>query len=217
MTVFALTAAVVVIAAVAIAGEYRPTRTLVYVFKPLTTVLIIALAVLAGQADPTYRRLIVLGLVLSLAGDVFLMLPEKPRSYFLPGLVAFLLAQVSYIWAFSLGAPWAIADLPILLPFALFGVGCSVYFWPRLGPMKLPVVAYIVVILAMGWRSGVRLGVEGVTMTSGLCALVGAVSFIVSDLILATNRFVRPFKTARLTNLTTYWGAQLLIALSLHF
>jgi len=75
VTVITLTAAVVVIAAIAIAGEYRPTRTLVYVFKPLTTILIIALAVLAGQAEAAYQRLIVLGLVLSLAGDVFLMLP----------------------------------------------------------------------------------------------------------------------------------------------
>lgn len=217
MTVAILCVLFALTAAVSITGEYRGPRTIVYVFKPLTTILIIATALLADRAGPTERWLITIGLVFSLAGDIFLMLPEEPPRFFIPGLIVFLIAHVFYIVAFSLGVPWMVSDAWIALPFVAFGIGCAVYFWPHLGPMKGPVVAYILVILVMGWRSAVRIGVEGIPMTGAVLACVGAILFILSDLILAVNKFVRPFRVARLTNLTAYWGGQALIALSLSY
>ncbi len=217
MTVAILCVLFSLTAAVSITGEYRGPRSLVYVFKPLTTILIIAAALLAEGAGATERWLITVGLVFSLAGDIFLMLPEEPPRFFIPGLVVFLIAHLFYIVAFSLGVAWAVSDAWIALPFVAFGIGCAVYLWPHLGPMKGPVVAYILVILAMGWRSAARVGAEGVPDARAVLACVGAILFILSDLILAVNKFVKPFWAARLTNLTTYWGGQALIALSLHY
>src|SRR5215213_9375630 len=82
-----------------IRAEHREIRPQVYVFKPLTTALIILVALQAGHGTAGfYTPLIVAGLVCSLAGDVFLMLP---RDRFVAGLVSFLLAHLCYVAAFA--------------------------------------------------------------------------------------------------------------------
>src|SRR5512143_3607936 len=97
--------AVILSACLTIAGRYvRPRRPwLIYLFKPLTTILILAIALLPGTfiTDP-YARLIGLGLLFSLAGDIWLVLPA---DRFLYGLVSFLLAHLCYIAAFVTAAP----------------------------------------------------------------------------------------------------------------
>src|SRR5690606_41962032 len=104
-------------ACLAILGKYRGPGPLVYLFKPLTTVLILLLALLASPpVTPAYQWLIVLGLLFSLAGDVFLMLP---RDRFVAGLVSFLIAHLFYIAAFAQQADGTPA-LPGLLVFAVF-------------------------------------------------------------------------------------------------
>ncbi len=216
MVIIVLPFVIAVTMLISIVAEYRRARTVVYVFKPLSTVLIITLAALAQPAECTYQVLIIIGLVFSLAGDVFLMLPEEPRSFFVPGLVVFLIAHLFYIVAFCLGGGWSSKDLLVALPFLAFGIGTAAYLWPSLGAMRAPVALYILVILAMGWRSGVRIYAVDAPMPGAVIALVGAVLFIFSDLILALNRFVRPFASARATNLTTYFAGQTCIALSVH-
>jgi uncharacterized membrane protein YhhN len=81
-----------------IIGQYR-SRAMVYVFKPLTTLLIIVLALqMHGETTPRYFHLVAAGLVFSLAGDVFLMLP---KDRFVAGLLSFLIAHLLYILAFG--------------------------------------------------------------------------------------------------------------------
>src|SRR5690606_6397490 len=93
-----LTILEVVTAALTIVSKARESKRGEYVFKPLTTVLILAIALLADNPiSSTYRALIVAGLVASLAGDVFLMLPDR----FTPGLLSFLIAHIFYILAFT--------------------------------------------------------------------------------------------------------------------
>mgnify|MGYP002683835671 CR=1 FL=1 len=94
-----LSAAAALCAALTIAAKYRQSKRLEYVCKPLATASILLIALLAE--DPLtvrYQALIVLGLAASLAGDVFLMLPDR----FLPGLLSFLVAHLFYVAAFTL-------------------------------------------------------------------------------------------------------------------
>ena len=95
-------------------GAHRQT----YFWKPLTTGLIIAIALLISPVvDDTYRLWIVAGLIFSLAGDVFLMLPT---DRFLAGMIGFFVAHLCYIAAFvSLGG--GSTDLRLLLPFVIGG------------------------------------------------------------------------------------------------
>jgi len=196
-------------AIVTIWADYRGPRVIVYCFKPLTTGLILLLALRPSTPRlPPYQYAVVAGLACSLVGDVILMLPK--RKLF-PGLASFLLAHVVYIVAFSWGA--RLSDSPLLVtPFLVFLVVVSVLLLPHLGRMKVPVIAYELVILVMAWRALEQwLQVESVPAFS---AFLGAILFLFSDTLHGIREFVRKFRIAQALILGTYFCAQWLIALS---
>jgi uncharacterized membrane protein YhhN len=196
-------------AAVDIAAQYLGPRILVYLFKPLTMILIITIA-LAGRVHERkdYRRLIVAGLCCSLAGDVFLMLPS---DQFIPGLLSFLIAHLFYIAAFKT-RPSGLAST--LYAAALIAYG-SLIFWflfPHLGEMKLPVTIYLLVILTMAWQALSRWTEK--SEPGAAFAAIGAILFVASDSMIAIDRFYDRFRLAEFLILATYFSAQWLIALS---
>lgn len=190
-------------------AEYGGPRWAVYLCKPLTTGLILLIAALRpAPADSLYHTAVLAGLVCSLAGDVFLMLPQ---DRFIPGLASFLTAHLCYIVAFSSGtrlgfSPWT------TLPLVVYAALLLNILWPRLGKMKGTVLLYIAVILVMAWRALCRW--EQMGTTGALMAAVGALLFVISDSALALNRFRKPYPSAQLLILSTYYPAQILIALS---
>ena len=192
----------------ALAGEYALTRWLVYVFKPLATLLILGVALAGTSASPTYRWLIVAGLAFSLAGDVFLMLP---RDRFVAGLASFFIAHLLYIAAFVHDGRFKL-PLTVLLP--LLAYALFLLWLVREGVGKLgPVVAlYAGALAAMAWTAVGRWA-EIQTQPAEYAA-IGAVLFVVSDSALAVDRFRRHFHAAQLVVLATYFAAQWLIALS---
>jgi uncharacterized membrane protein YhhN len=191
-------------------AEYHGPRLQIYLFKPLTMILILALAFLRAKAAPgLYGRAVIGGLLCSLAGDVFLMLPS---DRFLPGLASFLLAHLFYIAAFTDGFRFG-RSCRALWPFGLYGLLIFLILLPTLGPMKWPVLGYILVILAMGWQAWVRWAATG--RRPALWAFLGALLFIVSDSVLALNRFYQPLGPAQAVILSTYFTAQWLITLSI--
>jgi uncharacterized membrane protein YhhN len=196
-------------AVLTITAQYFGPRAAVYLFKPLTTILILLIALTtSGKSAPFYRSAIVIGLLCSLAGDVFLMLPS---DLFLQGLVSFLLAHLCYIAAFtSKTGPRSSALLA--LPFALYA---ALMFWillPHVGALRWPVVIYGIVLCAMAWRA-CEVWRQGGGRRE-LCAFVGAALFVISDSALAYNRFVSEFGSSRAVVLGTYFAAQWLIARS---
>jgi uncharacterized membrane protein YhhN len=168
-------------------------------------VFILLIAILGQAASPFYKYMIIIGLVFSLAGDVFLMLPS---DRFVPGLVAFLIAHLFYSAAFVSGISSLIWWLLIL--FVIYGIIIYIILAPSLGKLKLPVLIYIVVILIMAWLAWERWGQAG--QSGALLASIGAILFIISDSILAIDRFRGAFRLSRALNLSTYFAAQLLIA-----
>lgn len=172
--------------------EYTGPKTLAYVFKPLTTLLLIAAVAL--HRDSQYDTLILIGLAFSLAGDVFLMLP---RDLFLPGLISFLVAHVIYIAAFGFEANplW-------LIPYVVIALVVLRLLWPGVpAKMRVPVMVYVAALIAMAWTSIPRVP-------------IGGALFVASDATLAWNRFRRPFRAAQAVIMTTYVAAQVLIALT---
>jgi uncharacterized membrane protein YhhN len=190
-------------------GEYEGPAILVYVTKPLTMGFIIGIAVRGALLwRARYGLLIVVGLLLSLAGDILLMLPSDA---FMEGLIAFLLAHLVYIAAFVGDTGWR-GSVWRVVPLLVYGGLVAWILWPHLGDMRLPVAVYMVVILGMGWRAGERYVAS--RQPGALLALLGALLFIGSDTILALNRYGEPFPAARGLNLSTYFLAQGLIAWS---
>jgi uncharacterized membrane protein YhhN len=205
MLTYILMLLVIVSASIHIRAEYRGPRQHIYIFKPLTMVVILLIAILGQAASPFYKYMIITGLIFSLAGDIFLMLPT---DRFVAGLVAFLLAHLFYIAAFASEIS-ALTWWP-LIPFVIYGIVIYIILSSSLGKLKVPVLIYVVVILIMAWLAWERLSQTG--QSGALLASIGAVLFIISDTILAIDRFRGTFKLSRASNLITYFAAQLLIA-----
>ena len=208
---FALIASVVLVAALAMRAHYLDAarQWQVYVFKPLATLLVAALALSFPDAAPGYRWAVVAGLAFSTAGDIFLMLP---RDRFVAGLASFLVAHLCYLYAFAIDAPFPAGQLLWLPYFAAGGVVLAV-IWRGMKPgLRAPVIAYVLVIAAMAGQAAGRWQVLG--SETALAAALGAALFVLSDSLLAINRFSRPFRAERALTLGSYWLAQLLIALS---
>ncbi len=180
------------------------------IFKPLAMLCIIAIALLQPDSDPQFYKIaILIGLGFSLVGDIFLIFDKQ---LFLPGLVVFLLAHFCYVAAFY--------QLPVMpgaiysaVPFVLFFAVFMRILWYSLGPMKIPVFVYALTICMMGRFALNRWLNIGDTGT--LLAFAGALAFILSDSLLAYDRFKKPIPKKDIYILGTYFLAQWLIALSI--
>ena len=189
---------------IAVRHEHRPAE---YVFKPLTLVALTATALALDPQDPTVRAWFVVALVLSLAGDVFLMLPG---DLFVPGLGAFLLAHVAYVVGLvvaGLGPLGVLAGFLVVgAAFGLVGARLLRGIHRSEPAMAVPVAAYMgaisaMLVCAVGTGDGV--------------AIVGAVSFYVSDSLIGWGRFVKSYDWGRLAVMVTYHVGQALLVLSL--
>jgi uncharacterized membrane protein YhhN len=200
--------ALVICAALAIASAPWALATpwLNFVFKPLATIVVIAYAWRRTAGRPDARAWVLIGLVLSLGGDVALLWPKEG---FLPGLVSFLLAHLAYLVAFTrerrIAAAW--------VPFAVYAIVAGTILallWPGVpGALRAPVAVYVVCLASMAAQAAVlwRTGVE----RAGVLALGGAL-FVASDALLATNKFAAELPAASFWILATYWSAQWCIA-----
>lgn len=213
---------IVAMAAAAIvgAGLEGDGRWLHWLTKPLTTLLIASIAWRAVPSpDPRYRYAVLAGMGLSCIGDIALMLPFDA---FVPGLVAFLLAHLCYIVAFSAG--WRagrglLAAAAMLLVFAAVNLAGLLPLLPH--DLRIPVVVYVVVLslmatLALARAFLVRGGAGATPLrdASARWAAVGAVLFVASDSVLAWDRFGGGLPMASLLVLATYYAAQYAIARS---
>ncbi|HMN21420.1 MAG TPA: lysoplasmalogenase [Ottowia sp.] len=180
--------------------------------KPAAMVFALA-AVAAGavRAGTGSRRrpaflLLAAALLTSLAGDVFLML----HGQFIPGLASFLLAHLFYIALFGRGVPWFGHRPAVLLALAAGAAMYAVLGWGGLpAALRLPVAAYVLVIALMTGQAWARQ--RALRDAAALQVALGACCFMVSDALLALNRFVMPLPWAALWVLWTYYAAQALI------
>jgi uncharacterized membrane protein YhhN len=183
-------------------------RRVEYVAKPATMVVLIAAALAIDPADDAQRTWFVVALVLSLAGDVFLMVP---RDLFVAGLASFLLGHLAYIAGLWSGET-SVAGLVVAAGFvavALPLLGVRILRAVRSGSepeLIAPVALYVAVISAMV----VSAGASGSPL-----ALGGAVSFYASDALIAWNRFVAQLPWARVAIMVTYHLAQVALVASL--
>ena len=212
MITTALGAAAAASAALAIAADWEERRhRAFFVLKPLTTLLVIGVAASLSVEGP-YAQAVLAALALSLCGDVFLMLGDGARASdraFIAGLVSFLLAHLAFVWAFVQGlrAP----ELPGWLAAVVFyAVALLFVLLPRAGALKLPVLAYCLVLAAMVFAAAARHASFG--DADSLRAVLGALLFLLSDSLLGVRRFVRRYRFAQALILSTYWGAIGLIA-----
>ncbi|WP_235296220.1 lysoplasmalogenase [Portibacter marinus] len=176
--------------------------------KPITTSIAIIYAMLLGSSKfQKYRLYVIFGLIFCLVGDTFLLNPR----YFIFGLLSFLIAHLFFIIAFlaiqGLNKSPLIAAA-ILIPGLLF----YLYIMPYLETLKYPVLIYVMVILVMCWQGTALF--DKLRSRRFLYVNVAVCLFVISDTILAYNKFVTAFHEASLLILLTYWSSIFLLSLS---
>ena len=182
--------------------------------KPLLMPLLVAAYVSQVGFRGRHQRLLLAGLSLSWLGDVLLMFDGRSSGFFMGGLSAFLLAHLAYI-AYFLGirsdrASYLKSRPVMLLVVVVYVIELLYILWPRLGGMRLPVTVYAIVIGSMLacalWQYG-RL--ENRTAWT---FIAGAMLFVISDSLLAINRFAHPTPAGGPLVMATYCMAQFMLA-----
>ena len=158
-----------------------------------------------------FKDAILMALVFSWAGDVFLLF----EKYFIPGLICFLTAHIFYISFFikTTSNKTSFFKLrPVMLIAVLaYLIELMQLLWPGLGEMKLPVLLYGITISTM--LSAAIWQYQKLEDNTSLFLIIGAGFFVASDSILAINKFRNPFASAGMYIMVTYILAQLFIVL----
>ncbi len=213
---FAIALVLALIDWVAVAWHWKR---LEYIFKPATlvAVLIAAWMLTYEPHDAWQARFFLPGLVFSLAGDVFLMLPGK--RFFLHGLVSFLLGHLCYIVGLSPTLPPWLALIPLIV---VVTVGVVLYQaivtgLRRQGQTELlvPVALYSLVLSLMLFSAWATLFRPGWTPLRRGLVIVGASLFFGSDTMLAWDRFVVSSSWLRMLVIVTYHLGQVALAASI--
>jgi uncharacterized membrane protein YhhN len=189
-------------------------KRLEYAAKPGCMLFLIAAALVLDPVDTSARVALVAALVLSLVGDVFLMLPGREQgssgpNLFVAGLAAFLAAHVAYVVGFGLEGIDLDGLVRGLLPVGIIiaTVGRSVVASVEASSepeMAVPVAAYVTVISTMVLFS---------FGTGDLRTELGALLFALSDSLIAWGRFRRPTPWGPMAVIVTYHLAQALLLL----
>jgi len=144
-----------------------------------------------------YHFALLLGLLFLIGGYVALMWPSEK---FMLGLVCFLTGHLFYISGLHSGIEWT-STWVVWVPLLFIGGGMFLVLRSGLGKMKVPVLFYILVILIMSglaWECYLQL-----ELLQTLFAACGAILFLISDALLAWNRFRMKFKSAQFLILGT--------------
>jgi uncharacterized membrane protein YhhN len=155
-----------------------------------------------------------LAVIFSLIGDV-LLLPQLSQDYFVLGLLSFLCAHICYIILF-LKVPHRPLEVPfirrnpwLIFLAILFGIWMFTKTKTGAGPIAWAVLIYILVILTMALTAFNREG--RVARVSFMLVSLGAILFMVSDSVLAWNKFHHPIENSPWYILSSYALAQLFI------
>jgi len=192
-------------------AEHRGAQYLQWLFKPAASAAFVALALYGGALGTDYGRLILAGLVLCVAGDIFLI--AKAKTAFLAGMGAFALGHLAYTAAFfTIGAPPTMAVAISALVVSGLVLRILHWLWPHLGAFRYPVALYCLIISAMVIASfSAQNPIGGAPYWLVVC---GAVGFAVSDISVARDQFVKQEFFNRLWGLPLYYAAQIALAAS---
>ena len=192
---------------------YRGWKKAEYVLKPITMVFLFGwlLSVVEMKGVVLWFGI---GLALSMLGDIFLMLPKEQ---FIAGLVAFLLAHVAYIIGFNLTLP-PITAVGLGLAIIVAAIGRELYKHISAGlekqgkvALQKPVLAYTTVIALMMVSALMTFFRPDWTFGAALTVSIGAALFMLSDAILAWNKFVKPIAYGRVKNMAAYHLGQIIL------
>jgi uncharacterized membrane protein YhhN len=168
-----------------------------------------------SSQQPLNNSLLV-AIIFSCAGDMLLMFQESNSNFFMFGLGAFLIAHIFYIFTYKQHCYeetgeelQGLQKIRFALPIVLAGTGLVTILYNRLGDLKIPVLLYAGVLTFMVLNALFRFGK---TSTASFAMVFGgAILFMISDSLIAINKFLDPLPMVGFWIMTTYIAAQFLI------
>jgi uncharacterized membrane protein YhhN len=163
----------------------------------------LSLAVLAFIAVSGSRgKLLFTSLLFCAAADIALELAGG--KYFVAGLGLFLIAHIFFIITFSRDFKFQKSRVPVIVMLAVYSMMMALVMTPFLKEMAIPVYVYMTALTLVGVFASVRAAKNDFT-------LYGAIAFIVSDSVLAINKFMMPVPAADFIIMITYYLSLFLI------
>lgn len=206
-TAFLVLTLTMVVAALDWAAVASDRRRAEYVLKPLTMVGLIGVAATLDTVHPAAQVAVILALLLSMAGDILLMLP---KDLFVAGLAAFLGGHLAYVVAMWVIGAWGggllFGFVTVLLAVATVGLRILRAARDQDPLLTLPVTLYLGVISLM---------VVSAFGTGAIVVVLGAALFYVSDAVLGWTRFVADARRGRFVVMVTYHLGQALLVLGI--
>ncbi|WDH99470.1 lysoplasmalogenase [Paenibacillus urinalis] len=176
-------------------------------FKLIPMALIILYALLRMRTGRrSAHALLLAGLFFCMLGDGLLPI------WFVYGLLAFLIGHLFYLTAFLNQWRFSWIRLLSIIPIGIYAwimggkLAQHIAMSADLKGLIIPVIAYVTVISLMLWSA---------VMTGNVWASIGSLLFVISDSILAWNKFVEAIPYAGVLIMATYYAAQFLIACSI--
>ncbi|MCE7039520.1 lysoplasmalogenase [Dyadobacter sp. CY312] len=207
----------ILIAVTEISADLAGLVWLVYIFKPLIILSLLVFVLKRQRISSTKKPVLFLAaLVFALLGDILLMI--QGVDLFIPGLGSFLMMQLLYIVLFRSDISSSIyvrTNIKSALLFLVFALGLYVILFPYLPDpvMRTAVAIYALSIASMAWMAWLRKSF--VSRTSFKMVFAGALFFMLSDSLIAIDRFLIsvPFNTIWV--MSTYAAAQYLIIMGI--
>ncbi|PZX94655.1 lysoplasmalogenase [Flavobacterium aquariorum] len=170
-------------------------------------------AIILSESFST-KKILLTALTFSWIGDIILLFTDRGELYFIFGLVAFLISHLVYIALFSKQQNTRTNDNKALFLIGVLAILAYFVFmidtlFPKLGPLKIPVLVYAIVITTMlffAFKGSLKWAIP-----ANNYILIGAIIFVSSDSILAFNKFYAPIEHASFYIMATYCLAQYLI------
>ena len=185
-------------------AEWLQWQEVLYVSKPLLMISLFLIVAWKTKLKQLIFKILSLGIIASLGGDVLLLFADKTPGFFLAGLGSFLLAHIAYILVFGKlrkGQTGWLRRKPLwaLAPLAFLGVVWYVLLPHVPGDFFIPVLVYSLVIVGM-LLMAIHLGNTWI--------IIGAILFVLSDTMIAFNKFYEPIPMARIWIMATYISGQ---------
>jgi uncharacterized membrane protein YhhN len=203
-----------VIVIIELTGRLMDNIQMEYFVKPLIMIWM-AVYFLLYKKKSSFTVLVLVAFFFSWMGDNFLMLSGKNELFFFAGVGGFFFAQLSYIYTFTKfsekGGRGKLQKNPWLsLLFLAYVAGMLALLLPGLeGLMKPIITIYALSLILMSMMALNRSGRVGAM--SFKLVFFGSILFLISDSMIAFNKFHSEIPLAGFLIMITYIAAQYLI------
>lgn len=177
-------------------------------FKPLLVGSLIGYFLSSTKAATSLRRSTIGALIFSVIGDTFLLFAQKNDLFFILGLSAFLFAHVCYIYCFAYifkREKWRFSFIWIM-PMGFYYYLLMSSLMPHLDGLTIPVLLYGLIISVMAFLA--FMSTQSSNKKLSFYFITGSLLFLISDSVLAINKFYFPFAISGWVIMTTYIAAQ---------